>query len=56
VPLSLYLEVVDEPLFKGVDDSPASVRQVIERNLDKDQLFSDLYVCTRVAKEAKRDS
>ena len=52
-PNVLYLEVVDEPLFKGVDDSPPSVRQVIERNLDNDQLFSDLYVCTRVAKEAK---
>jgi hypothetical protein len=52
-PNVLYLEVVDDPLFKGVDGSPASVRQVIERHLDDDRLLSDLYVCTRVAEKGK---
>jgi hypothetical protein len=47
----LDLQVVDERLWKGKDASPAAVRQIIERNLDNRELFSDLYVCARIAEE-----
>ena len=54
LPDVLHVQVVGEKLLKGVEPSPASLRQALERLSERRDLYQDLMVCVRVPPESRR--
>jgi hypothetical protein len=47
----LQVEIVKDKPFKGIDSSPEAVRKVIDRMVERPELYQDYCVCAKVAEK-----
>jgi hypothetical protein len=54
LPDVLHVQVVGKKLLRGVERSPAAIRQALERLSERRELYQDLMVCVRVPQGPKK--
>lgn len=47
----LQVELVRDELFKGRDRSPSAVREVVEKNIARPELYQEFCLCTKVGEK-----